>query len=52
MPGVSEFQEFKALSPGTELTSFQLADFCQVGIGICFDMRFPEIAQLYAQRGT
>ena len=52
MPGISEFKEFQILSAGNELSSFQLADFCQVGIGICYDMRFPEMAQLYAQRGT
>jgi len=52
MPGVSEFKEFETLSPGTELASFQFGDICQVGIGICYDLRFPEMARCYAQKGT
>ena len=26
-------------------------DWCKVGIGICYDVSFPELAQLYAKRG-
>ena len=28
------------------------ADWCKVGIGICYDLRFPELASLYALKGT
>ncbi len=27
-------------------------DAGRLGIGICYDMRFPELAQIYAQRGV
>ena len=27
-------------------------DWCKVGIGICYDFRFPELASLYALRGN
>ena len=27
-------------------------DWCKVGIGICYDVRFPELAQLYANKGS
>ena len=26
-------------------------DWCKVGIGICYDVSFPELAQLYAKKG-
>ena len=27
------------------------AEWCKIGIGICMDLRFPELAILYAQKG-
>ena len=26
-------------------------EWCKVGIGICYDLRFPELASIYAHRG-
>lgn len=51
IPGKIRFQESETLSPGNELTTFQFGDYCQVGIGICYDIRFAEMAQLYAKKG-
>lgn len=25
--------------------------YCKVGLGICYDMRFAEMAQIYGQKG-
>lgn len=51
IPGKIRFQESETLSSGNELTTFQFGEYCQVGIGICYDLRFAEMAQLYAKKG-
>lgn len=28
-----------------------MAALCKIGIGICYDIRFPEMAQVYTQQG-
>lgn len=50
VPGKITFQESKTLSPGNQLTTFQ-TPFCKVGLGICYDLRFAEMAQIYAAKG-
>jgi len=50
VPGKITFQESKTLSPGNQLTTFQ-TPFCKVGLGICYDLRFAEMAQIYANKG-
>ncbi|XP_018605677.1 omega-amidase NIT2 [Scleropages formosus] len=50
VPGKIRFQESETLSPGNSLSMFD-TPFCKVGVGICYDMRFAELAQIYTKRG-
>uniref|UniRef100_A0A147ACM6 omega-amidase n=1 Tax=Fundulus heteroclitus TaxID=8078 RepID=A0A147ACM6_FUNHE len=50
VPGKIRFQESETLSPGNRLSTFD-TPFCKVGVGICYDMRFAELAQLYSRKG-
>ncbi|XP_068213164.1 omega-amidase NIT2 [Palaemon carinicauda] len=50
VPGGIKFCESDSLSPGNQLTTFDLPQ-CKVGVGICYDMRFAELAQLYGKMG-
>ena len=50
VPGRITFKESEILSPGKGLCTFE-AGPCKVGMGICYDVRFPELAQIYDQKG-
>ncbi|CAN7976296.1 hypothetical protein HPB47_019216 [Ixodes persulcatus] len=50
IPGKITFRESDCFTAGDELTTFD-TPFCKVGLGICYDLRFAPLAQLYAQRG-
>ncbi|XP_068599804.1 omega-amidase NIT2 [Brachionichthys hirsutus] len=50
VPGKIRFQESEVLSAGNSLSVFE-TPFCKVGVGICYDMRFAELAQLYSKKG-
>ncbi|KAG8450368.1 hypothetical protein GDO86_002860 [Hymenochirus boettgeri] len=50
VPGKIRFQESETLCPGDNLTVFD-TPYCKVGVGICYDIRFAEMAQIYAQKG-
>ena len=50
IPGSITFRESDSLSPGSQFTTFDLPQ-CKVGVGICYDMRFPELAQIYSKMG-
>lgn len=47
--GIS-FHESETLSPGNDLTIVN-TKFCKIGIGICFDMRFSELALAMRNKG-
>ena len=51
IPGKITFKESLTLTPGQGGTVID-TDVGRLGIGICYDMRFPELAQIYAQRGV
>ena len=50
VPGKIRFQESETLSPGNSFTVFD-TPYCKVGIGICYDIRFAEMAQIYGKKG-
>lgn len=50
VPGKIKFTESEVLSPGNEATTFT-TPWCEVGLGICYDIRFAELAQLYRDKG-
>lgn len=48
VPGKITFKESDALSGGDGFTSFQ-TPWTKIGIGICYDIRFADLAQVYAR---
>ncbi|GFR78292.1 omega-amidase NIT2 [Elysia marginata] len=50
VPGKITFKESEILSPGDQFTMFK-TPHCTVGVGICYDIRFAEMAQIYANKG-
>lgn len=50
VPGKITFKESEVLSPGNQLTMFH-TPYCTIGVGICYDIRFAELAQVYASKG-
>lgn len=62
VPGKIRFVESETLSPGSSLTVIETGntyrsslltrlEYCPIGVGICYDMRFAELAQLYQKKG-
>ena len=50
LPGMCFF-ESHTFAPGNEITVFD-TDFGRMGVGICFDVRFPELFRAMAKRGA
>lgn len=50
IPGKCSFHESSVLTPGSQLYTFNIGDL-KVGLGICYDQRFPEFAAANRQLG-
>ncbi|KAH6877205.1 carbon-nitrogen hydrolase [Thelonectria olida] len=46
------FRESDVLTPGNAITIVELGDYGKIGLGICFDVRFPEPASIAARQGA
>ena len=51
VPGKITFKESDTLSAGDDLVVFE-TPFGAIGVGICYDLRFPEMSLLLAQKGA
>jgi predicted amidohydrolase len=49
--GGQRFRESDTLTPGSQVTVVE-TDFGRLGVAICYDLRFPELARLMALQGA
>ncbi|MFR3522969.1 MAG: carbon-nitrogen hydrolase family protein, partial [Clostridia bacterium] len=49
--GKQTFKESDTLSPGDDVTVFD-SEFGKIGLCICYDLRFPELARLMVNKGA
>lgn len=52
IPGKIKFVESEVLSPGNKITIVDLPEYGKIGIAICYDIRFPELATIAARKGA
>lgn len=52
IPGKIKFVESEVLSPGNKITLLDLPEYGKIGIAICYDVRFPELATIAARKGA
>jgi len=50
IPGKITFKESETLTGGKTLNFFD-TEFARIGLGICYDVRFPEMAMIAARKG-
>jgi len=50
VPNGITFKESDTLSAGNSITTFD-TPFCKVGLGICYDLRFPQLGMLMREQG-
>ena len=51
VPGKIRFIESETLSPGNAITVIE-SSVCTFGLGICYDLRFPDLASLATDAGA
>jgi omega-amidase len=51
IPGKQSFRESDTLTPGNSWTVVD-TPFCKLGVAVCYDLRFPELARLMVQEGA
>lgn len=52
IPGKIRFKESEVLSPGNKVTILDLPEYGKIGLAICYDVRFPELAMVAARKGV
>ncbi|KAL1974988.1 hypothetical protein VTN31DRAFT_5192 [Thermomyces dupontii] len=52
IPGKITFRESEVLSPGDKVTVVDLPEYGRIGLAICYDVRFPELAMVAARKGA
>ncbi|KAI9728518.1 MAG: hypothetical protein M1834_007656 [Cirrosporium novae-zelandiae] len=52
IPGKITFRESDVLSPGNKVTIVDLPEYGKIGLGICYDVRFPELGMIAARQGA
>lgn len=50
IPGKIRFKESEILTAGDDFASFTLDNGLEVGLGICYDLRFPELASILTNK--
>ncbi|OBT53050.1 hypothetical protein VE04_07548 [Pseudogymnoascus sp. 24MN13] len=52
IPGKITFKESEVLTAGSQTTIIDFPEYGRVGVAICYDLRFPELAMVAARKGA